>query len=79
MNNISIDIVSVTEMQNTLLGGEDAGGGKKARFNSLVVKAKQLARDGYVSKALKYNKQALQLFDNEKLVRRIKKMEVCHQ
>ena len=66
-----------TEMQNTMFAAEEAGGGAKARFNTLVVKAKQLARDGYVSKALDLNKKALKLFNNEKLIRRIKKMEVC--
>ncbi|KAI0242666.1 DNA excision repair protein ERCC-6-like [Lamellibrachia satsuma] len=58
------------------IAGSEAGGGAKARFNTLVVKAKQLARDGYVSKALDLNKKALKLFNNEKLIRRIKKMEV---
>ena len=66
------------DMQNTMFSPNEVSAGPKANFNKLVVKAKQLAREGYVSKALELNKKALLLFNNEKLVRRIKKMEVCN-
>lgn len=48
----------------------------KIRFNKLVKKAKYLAQDGQITKALELNKRALAIHYHEKLARRIAKMEV---
>lgn len=46
------------------------------RFNKLVVKGKELASQGKVKLALECNKQALAIYQSEKLLKRTEKMEV---
>ena len=49
---------------------------EQARFNKLVVKAKELASQGHVKHALELNQRALTLHHSDKLAKRVAKMEV---
>ena len=46
------------------------------KFNRLVSKSKQLASEGEVKMAIELSQRALKICHNEKLVKRIAKMEV---
>ena len=72
-----------THTQNKILkfilkcsDGNKENAAPEERFNKLVLKARELASQGQVRKALELNKTALKLFYSEKVERRISKMEV---
>ena len=46
------------------------------RWQKLVTKAKNLAKEGHVRKAIEITKKALSIHHSEKLEQRLKKMEV---
>lgn len=50
----------------------------REKFNSLVLKAREFAKEGDIQKALKYNQRAYSICKSEKLAKRIEKMEVCY-
>lgn len=49
---------------------------EREKFNQLVVKAKEVSGRGNVRQALSLYKEAQEIYPNEKLTRRIQKMEV---
>ena len=63
-------------LANGVQSHADLDEASQLRFNKLVTKAKDLAREGYVRKALELNQKALKIYHSEKLARRIAKMEV---
>jgi len=50
--------------------------GDKAKFNKLIVKAKELVRQGQLERALRLFEKAYKIHENEKLWRKIEKLKV---
>ena len=63
-------VISAAESQSDVLD-ED-----KVRYNDLIKKGKELGRRGYLEKALALFEKAYEIFDSEKLSRRIERVKV---
>jgi len=57
---------------------EQEENGAEEKFKRLITKGKLLISEGRIQEALACNKKAYQLCNNEKLKRKIEKMEVCY-
>ena len=50
----------------------------QVRFNKYVLRAKELAINGEIEEAIRYNKKAYHIAQVDKIAKRIKKLEVCY-